>query len=249
MRGIFFIFILSFIIGFKIILVFMKHFFLLVFFVSFCSFSQNSPEIKVLDSLYREDQFYLGITYNILNNRPQGVSQNSTSGSIFLGALRDIPINKLRTFALAPGIGFTYSNFKQNLLIKNIGLTIDYSIIPKDEIYDKNRFSLVTLDIPLELRWRNSTPQSHRFWRIYGGIKASYVLYNQSQFINSKYEYKVVNNPDFNKFLYSVYLTAGYNSGNFYVSYGLNDFFKKSLFTESSQKIRSLNLGLMFYIL
>ncbi|GEM58710.1 hypothetical protein FC1_19480 [Flavobacterium columnare NBRC 100251 = ATCC 23463] len=231
------------------ILVFMKNFYLFVFFISFFGFSQNLPEIKVLDSLYREDQFYLGITYNILNNKPQGVSQNSTSGSIFLGFLRDMPINKLRTLAIAPGIGFSYSNFKQNLLIKDNGESIDYSIISKDEMYDKNRFSFVTLDAPLEFRWRNSTPQSHRFWRIYGGIKASYVLYNQSQFINSKYEYKVTNNPDFNRFLYSVFLTAGYNSGNFYVSYGLNDFFRKSFFNENSGKFRSLNLGLMFYIL
>ncbi|MFK7032341.1 porin family protein [Flavobacterium oreochromis] len=227
----------------------MKRSFLLVFFISFFGFSQNLPEIKVLDSLYREDQFYFGITYNILKNKPYGVSQNSTSGSIFLGFLRDIPVNKLRTFAVAPGMGFSYSNFKQNLLIKKNEFTVNYSIIPKDQIYDKNRLSFVTVDVPLEFRWRNSTPQSHRFWRIYGGVKASYVLYNQSQFIDSKYEYKVVNNPDFNRFLYSVYLTAGYNSGNIYVSYGLNDFFKKTLFDENSGKIRSLNFGLMFYIL
>ncbi|QYS88226.1 outer membrane beta-barrel protein [Flavobacterium davisii] len=226
----------------------MKAFYLFIF-IPFFGFTQNQPEIKVLDSLYREDQFYFGITYNVINNKPQSVSQNSTSGSIFLGFLRDMPINKLRTFAVAPCLGFSYSNFKQNLLIKKNEDLIQYSIIPKGEIYDKNRFSFVTIDVPLEFRWRNSTPQSHRFWRVYGGIKASYVLYNQSQFVSSKYEYKVVNNPDFNRFLYSVYLTAGYNSGNIYLSYGLNDFFRKAFFNESSEKIRSLNLGLIFYIL
>ena len=43
-------------------------------FLSFFSvFSQSVPDFEAVDSLYREDQFYIGVTYNTLQNRPIGV--------------------------------------------------------------------------------------------------------------------------------------------------------------------------------
>ncbi|AGN89432.1 hypothetical protein [Flavobacterium phage 6H] len=69
-------------------------------------FSQEELNFSAIDSLYREDQFYFGVTYNILNLKPIDVSQNSFSTGLNLGFLRDFPINKMRTFAVAPGFGF-----------------------------------------------------------------------------------------------------------------------------------------------
>ena len=37
---------------------------------------------KEVDSLYREDQFYIGITYNLLLNTPPGVRSRGLSGGI-----------------------------------------------------------------------------------------------------------------------------------------------------------------------
>ena len=46
-----------------------------------------------LDSLYREDQFYIGVTYNLLGNLPSEVSQNGFSSGFHLGFIRDMPIS------------------------------------------------------------------------------------------------------------------------------------------------------------
>ena len=229
----------------------MKYIYFLALFFSCLTFSQEQeqPEIGVLDSLYREDQFYFGLTYNILKNKPSGVSQNSLSSSLSLGFLRDMPVNKKRTFAFAGGLGITYSNFKQNIIISKVNGQMQYALIPADAEYDKNKFSFTTLDVPLEIRWRTSTMESHKFWRIYAGLKSSYVFYNAARYKSNSIDYKVSNNPDFNKLLFNAYLASGYNNWNIYVSYGLNDMFKKNLFENSNQKLRSLNLGLIFYIL
>ncbi|MBA2629345.1 MAG: PorT family protein, partial [Rickettsiaceae bacterium] len=41
-----------------------------------------------IDSLYREDQFYVGVTYNILVNTPENVNNEGFSGGFHLGFLR-----------------------------------------------------------------------------------------------------------------------------------------------------------------
>lgn len=228
----------------------MKSFFVFLFlFLSYNYFAQENTNFEVVDSLYREDQFYFGTTYNILKNKPKGMSQNSFSAGLSMGFLRDFPINKNRTFAIAPGFGLSYSNYKQNLIIAQVDGATQYDLISSDRDYDKNKFSLASIDIPLEFRWRTSTPSTHKFWRVYSGIKMSYVFYNRSRYKDNSNDYIVVNNPDVNKFQYGVYLSTGYNTWNIYAYYGLNDFFKEELIPDSNEKLRTLNIGLMFYIL
>ena len=48
-------------------------------------FSQEIPNFSEIDSLYREDQFYVNITYNALNNKPKDIFQNSFSTGINIG--------------------------------------------------------------------------------------------------------------------------------------------------------------------
>ena len=62
--------------------------------------SIDSTFFTKVDSLYREDQFYVGVTYNVLTNLPTGIGQNGFSSEISVGFLRDMPINKNRTYAL-----------------------------------------------------------------------------------------------------------------------------------------------------
>ncbi|WP_371197934.1 porin family protein [Flavobacterium sp. MEB061] len=234
----------------------MRFLFSCLFIMSFFSvFSQEETKPKIepivkIDSLYREDQFYFSITYNLLTQIPEGLKQNKFSAGLSAGFLRDMPINKKRTVAIATGLGLSYQNYFQNLTISKLpdgGLA--YAVSDYNDI-SSNRYRQYLVDLPIEFRWRNSTYESYRFWRIYGGFKISYVFSNKSVLDNGEEKYVVKNNPNINKVQYGVYLAAGYNTWNVYLNYGLNPLFK-DVITTSGQKIdvRTLNAGLIFYIL
>lgn len=225
--------------------------------VSICVFSQETPlPVKLpppmisVDSLYREDQFYLSFTYNILLNRPEGIRQNKFSSGFAGGFLRDMPINKNRTRAIATGIGVSYNKYFENLIIaKKDGVPV-YNETTPGVNYSKNKFDQIFVDVPIEYRWRTSTPESHKFWRIYSGIKLSYLVANKSRYVDDQYNIKVTQNNDFNKFQVGAYLAWGYNTWNFYGYYGLTPLFKSSAKVNSHDvQFNTLNLGLMFYIL
>ncbi|MEZ7499655.1 porin family protein [Flavobacterium sp. Arc3] len=208
----------------------------------------DSPEVKV-DSLYREDQFYFGFTYNTLQQKPAGISQSKFSTGLSVGFLRDMPINKERTHAIAAGLGFTYNNYIQNLAIKGTEEMPVYSVIDDNTVYDKNKFTQLLVDLPIEFRWRTSNYESYKFWRIYGGMKFSYVLYNRSFYSDAENKVTITNNKDFNKLLYGIYLSGGYNTINVYAYYGLNSIFKTAEIDGEKVNMKSLNIGIIFYIL
>jgi hypothetical protein len=223
---------------------------IVLFFISLPLFAQDTKPVvalEVVDSLYREDQFYFGITYNQFNKIPAGFSQNGFSSGINIGFLRDMPINKKRTFAIAVGMGFSYNKWHNNLK------TSEPSSVPIYEIVDKNSFSRnkteqVFFDLPIELRWRNSTPESHKFWRIYTGFKFRYLLFDKSKYIGNE-TIVVLKNSDFNQLQYGPYLAVGFNTWNLNVYYGLNSIYKSAKINNESLEMQSLNIGLIFYIL
>lgn len=225
-----------------------------LFLFSFLVFSQEiekaekAPKIKI-DSLYREDQFYFGFTFNTLQRKPMGLSQEKFSSGFSLGFLRDMPVNKTRTVAIAPGLGFTFNNYNQNLAITKPDEIPVYTVVDVNSGYSKNRFSQLSVDMPIELRWRTSTYESHKFWRIYGGFKMSYLLYDKSVYQDGKGKIVISNNPDFNKLQYGTYLAVGYNTINVYAYYGLNPLFQSAKTSTEDINMNSLNIGVMFYIL
>jgi hypothetical protein len=225
-----------------------KVFLFFTFLFSTTLFSQTVPDFEAIDSLYREDQFYLGLTYNILNNKPRAVSQNSFSTGFSFGFLRDFPFNKKRTVAFAPGLGFSFNNYKDNIVISKANGDISYTTLPTTD-FNKNKLALYFVDVPIEFRWRTSTFDSHKFWRIYTGVKMSYLFASKSKFVSSTDSFKVSNNPDLNKFHYGAYVSAGYNTFNIYAYYGFSDIFKKGMLNGKPLDLNTINIGLMFYML
>ena len=219
----------------------MRHF-VSLFFLLFITVSFSQTETKpAVDSLFREDQFYVSISYNILQKTPNNFSQYSFSTGLSVGFLRDYPISENRHWAIAPGIGYSFNDLKQNIDFSSISDNTSTEIV-------KSRILLHYLDFPLELRWRNATSESHKFWRIYGGFMASYL-------INGKFKYEGsvgsgtenINNL-LNKFQYATYLSFGFNTWNAYIHYGLNPLFDKNK-TTTENDVRTLKIGLIFYIL
>lgn len=216
--------------------------FLVVFslFSSLISFSQTEKKIEV-DSLFREDQFYISISYNLLQNTPANFNQYSFSTGLSGGFLRDFPISKNRQWSIAPGVGYSFNDLKQNIDLSSISENPNFQLV-------KSRMFLHYVDVPIEFRWRNATPESHKFWRVHAGFVTSYL-------IDAKFEYTGPTssgneniNDLLNKFQYATYLTFGFNTWNAYIHYGLNPFFDKNK-TATKNNVTTLKIGLMFYIL
>lgn len=219
--------------------------------VSFQVFSQATDSlpalertIKVTDPFYREDQFYVGVTHTMLRNQPDHFSQRSISIGTNFGFLRDFPINKQRTFSIAPGVGFALYNLRHNLALINQ----DQPAFEFDNNPQKNVQKLSYIEIPIEFRWRTSKVHSHKFWRVYSGLKYSYLLNGTSKYEGVFGSGTFKNKDLFERSNIGVYVSAGFNTWNFYAYYGFKPLFNKEVL-DNDRHFNMLNLGLMFYIL
>jgi hypothetical protein len=218
--------------------------------------AQETPDTgldtTLVDTKYREDQFYVAVTYDLLINKPEGLSQSSFSSGFHFGFIRDFPINKKRNLAIGIGLGLSTNSYHQNLLIlEDDADNFSYSIIDKNEVtFTKNKFSTYLIEVPLEFRWRKSTPTQYRFWRIYSGLKLGYVFANSAKFNGTLGNSKSSNINDFKDLQYGFTLGAGYGTWNFHLYYGLNSIFKSNARIENKRiDLKSVKIGLIFYIL
>jgi len=227
--------------------------FLLLVLLSFLGFSQDYITDKSeLFKNYREDQFYASVTYNLLNEKPKDVSQSGFSSGFHFGFIRDMPINERRNFAIGLGIGISSNSYNQKkLLIEEANNEIAFSIIDESEYnVTKNKFTTYLVEVPFEIRWRTSTASDYNFWRIYTGFKIGYLLYNSTKFKSELANVKLSNIDNFNKLQYGLTLSAGYSTWNFHVYYGLNPIFdNNSRLSNKTIEMKSVKIGLMFYIL
>lgn len=232
----------------------MKHFVIRILFVFLGMQAVTAQQEVIQDTIpdenYREDQFYIGFTYNILQNRPSGISQNNLSNGLHLGFIRDFPINKQRNKAIGVGLGYSYNSYFHNLKATETSAGISYEAIGNNVSFKRNKYRTHEVELPIEFRWRTSTATEYKFWRIYGGIKFGYIFSGVSKFVGDNETIKF-QNDDMNRFRYGLTLSAGYNTWNFHVYYGLNKLFKDSTVTTSGEQfeMNTIKVGLMFYIL
>jgi hypothetical protein len=225
-----------------------------------CYFSNAQSPIQIpieadstviVDNKYREDQFYLSVTYNLLGNKPNGVSQSGFSSGYHLGFIRDMPINKKRNIAIGVGLGFSSNSYNQTLLITENNNDFQYAVLNDNETdYSKNKFTTYLVEMPIEFRWRTSTATEYDFWRIYTGIKFGYVVFNSSKFISNEGDIKLSNIDDLNALQYGLTFSAGYSNISFHLYYGLNEIFKDATLANGEPiDMNSVRIGLMLYIL
>jgi len=224
------------------------------FMVQFFSFAQNEKYLAFpeVDSLYREDQIYVAGTFHILENRPTGISQSGFSGGLHAGFIRDMPFNKKRNWALGLGLGYSINTYNQDLLIvPDSGNGTEFRTITDDDNLDRNRFFTHIIEVPIELRWRTSTPESYKFWRIYGGMRLGYLNYFKSEFVSEEGLTITDKSPDgLDRLRLGATLTFGWNTFNFHMYYSLNSLFDKSVdVVDQEGALQIIKLGLIFYIL
>lgn len=221
------------------------------FLVAITGVAQQTIDSTNVDLRYREDQFYIGVTYNLIGDKPNGVSQSGFSSGFHFGFIRDMPINEKRNVAFGLGLGLSSNSYNQNMLIESRMDGYDYSIIDETEVsIKKNKFTTYLIEAPLEFRWRTSTAKDYKFWRIYTGVKLGYVFYSSSKYRGSLGTIKNNNISDINTLQYGLTFSAGYSTWNFHVYYGLNPIFKDTaLINGAFVEMNSIKIGLMFYIL
>lgn len=214
--------------------------------IPFLSYSQLQNE---KENFYLEDQLYLGFTYIVLNNLPSGINQSGFSNSLSLGFIKDIPLNKNRNIGLGIGLGYAYDTFFQNIKISKMNGITSYTTFLEEDNYKKNKLHTNSIEIPLELRFRTSTRESYKFWRIYPGIKYSYIFSSTASYqLDGKQ--KVKSPKGINKSLFGLTLGVGYGTWNGYIYYGMNNLFDNVLLNNTEYlDTHILKIGFQFYIL
>jgi len=214
--------------------------------------SQEEPSTIVVDSIYKEDQLYVGMTYNLLVNRPSDINQSGFSSGFHLGFIKDMPINDKRNVAIGIGLGYSANSFNQNMLINKDDLgNFIYSVLNDENIsYTKNKFSTHMVELPIEFRWRTSTPTEYKFWRVYTGFKLGYVFAHTTKFKGDLGDLKFSDVEDFNNFQYGLTMSLGYNTWNIHLYYALNPIFSSNAkLNDQVIDMNAIKIGLMFYIL
>ena len=219
--------------------------------------AQTPQEFITSDPNYLEDQFYLGLTYNFLLDKPTDFKQTNLSYGLQGGIIKDIPLNSQRTWALGIGLGYAVNSYYSNLLASESMNGIEYALIEQNIVsidneevsVKRNKIETHLLELPFEFRWRNSSAEEYKFWRVYSGIKLGYVFSSRSKLVTSRDKTTFIN-PDVRKFQYGLMFNFGYNTFNIHIYYSLNSLLEDgSVIGAEDLNMKPLRVGLIFYIL
>lgn len=200
---------------------------------------------KQNDSIfYREDQIYFGASLLLLNTNQDDLKMRGLSRHFQFGLMRDIPLTKSGKLSSGLGLGISFEKFTTNLIPLENGI---YSFDLENNINSFFSVSVKSFEIPFAIRWRNSTNLDYAFWRIYGGIKINWNFQNKAtENLNFK-----TTNQEINTFATNAFLSFGYNTWNFYLSYPLTPIFNSKITNSNNSSIRisPIKVGLIFFVL
>ena len=214
----------------------------MLLFLNQLSFTQSNENKED----YREDQFYFGSSYFIQTQPLDEFKQNGFSGNFQLGFIRDFPLNDSSTKAIGVGFGYERNFFTSNIQPVESDSNIDYRIVVSRFLESKNKISFSSLVIPLEYRWRTSSLDQYKFWRIYSGfkLKKNFPIYSNPSYGSE------ITIDDVEDWTTSIYINAGYNTWNISLEYDLNPLLKNKKTTNGENlNISFFRLGLVFYLL
>ena len=221
-----------------------KKFFLLSFLLFFTQLCYNQSVIG--KDFYREDQFYFGSSYFIQTEPIENFKQNGFSGNFQFGFIRDFPLNNNSTKAIGIGLGYERNFFTSNIQPIKTNGNINYRIVISRFLESKNKISFSSFVLPIEYRWRSSSIDQYKFWRIYSGlkIKKNFPLYSNPSYGSE------ITIDEIEDWTTSIYLNTGYNTWNISLEYDLNPILKNQKTSNGENlNISFFRLGLVFYIL
>jgi hypothetical protein len=111
-----------------------------------------------------------------------------------------------------------------------------------------NQWNSVEVEIPLEFRWRSSTPINYQFWRVYAGVVGYYSVSAKQRTMLALSE--SITSLSVQKFRLALRLNIGNNTWNLTYSHPIDSFFDfdKSTQNKSLSQLKTAKLGIVFYI-
>ena len=217
--------------------------------ILFASFVRSQDdEGLAIDEAYLEDQFYIGLSYNFLATDNAIFTQRNFSYNLKLGFIRDMPLNAQRNIALGLGFGYAANSYYTNLLVTETDQGLTYAF-PEAIDFKRGKLETHALEVPFEIRWRNSNPIDYRFWRIYAGAKLSYNFLRRSKYVYENTKNAFTNNT-IEPLNYGLTLNVGYNTFNIHLYYGLNGLLDNgAVLAGDTMALRPFRVGIIFYIL
>ena len=221
----------------------MKYIHLLILFLPWSILSSQET-----DSSYKEDQFYVSASYFDVQNDIPEFKQFGFSRSFQLGYISDVLLTPTGQRALGIGLGYGYDYIISNLSVENAIDASQFSFSSGSILSSKHRYSRHYISLPIEYRWRTSTPETHDFWRIYGGYKLNYHFLDRIDPFYGRPK-NIKNNID--PWQHALTLSMGYDTWNLYFEYGLGSFFLENTQTleGNALELSALKIGLIFYLL
>lgn len=200
-------------------------------------------------SRYLEDQFYAGFGYNVLLGKPDGVVQRNLSYNLQAGFIKDLPFNQRRNVGIGLGLGYAVNSYYSNIVVSQNAGALLYEVKDVSE-FNRSKLETHAIELPFEIRWRTSTADEYKFWRIYAGAKLGYVFSGRSKLVTDEGSNGFVND-DIEKWQYGLMVNFGYNTWNIHAYYALNPLLKDGTVLDTGEAIdiRALRIGVIFYIL
>ena len=206
----------------------------------------SQEEDATRDEFFREDQFYLGASFMVLQSSEDNFNPQGLSRHLQWGFIRDIPLNTSGEIATGLGLGMSFERYNTNFSSTSERIDkVQYTI--NEETASPMFFSVHSLELPLSLRWRNATPDNFAFWRVYGSVSLRWNYYNKIR----QETFEVKNSSYIKNFGTVAHLSFGYNTWNFYLAYHLSPFFVETVVDSTGQPLdlNPIKIGLIFYIL
>lgn len=234
-----------------------KHVFLISF-IGFCmmGFSQEEATKKT-NPFSSGDRLIFDMYTDVWQNIPDLVSAKSINTGIAISSMYDIPFGRSGA-GLGIGVGYSAHNFYSNAMpVRELnfitGEETDKMILePLGDIagkavdYEKNKFSVGYIDIPLEFRYKYITKESKKF-RITAGFKMSFLIDAHTKYkgddltgLDRKVKVKEKDIKNVESYQYGIIARAGYEWINFYLYYPLTTIFKE----EKGPAIYPISIGI-----
>ena len=213
--------------------------------ISFNMIAQKDS-LRIGDS-YLEDQLYVGIRYLQLYNQPENVIGSGFSYGFNSGYIKDISLITSGRWALGIGVGYAFDSFNHGYKVseQNNNIVIEVA----SSVTETSSFNLQSIEFPFEIRWRTSSANKYKFWRVYSGFKLSYNVKSILQYSAGNTQSSYHNIARLNRWQYGLTIAAGYSTFNFSLYYGLSPLFKDTTIGTNTINTKVIKLGMMFYLL